>query len=162
LKVSIFNRGISGDTTKMLLERIEKDIRDTKADIVSILIGINDVWRRYDSNIITSVEDFEKNFREILSVIKKYTSKIIVMEPFLLPSDEKKKIFREDLDPKINVIRELSRLYKTEYIPLDGIFSKLSIEGNPLDYSLDGVHPSDKGNCIIAAEWLKQTNLKIF
>jgi lysophospholipase L1-like esterase len=159
LNVSVFNRGISGDTTKMLLAKIEKDINDTKPDIVSVLIGINDVWRRYDSNIATSVEEFAENYIKILTVIKKHTSNIIILEPFLIPSDEKKNIFREDLDPKINKLREISRLFKTEYIPLDGIFWELSIEDNPLIYSADGVHPLYKGNCVIAQQWLKKTNL---
>lgn len=42
--VEFFNRGISGDRSKDLLARIESDLRDTKPDVVSILIGINDTW----------------------------------------------------------------------------------------------------------------------
>ena len=160
LNITVINRGISGDTSKLLSERIEKDIIETDPTIVTILIGINDVWRKYDANIATSIEEFSDNYYKLLSSVKKYTSKIIILEPFLIPSDANKNIFREDLDPKINKIRELAHYFKTEYLPLDGIFAKLSIENDPKIYSDDGVHPRHEGQNIIAMEWLKQTILK--
>lgn len=158
--ITAINRGISGDTSKMLYERIEKDLIETTPTVVSILIGINDVWRRYDSNSPVSIQEFSENYRKILLSVKKYTSKIIILEPFLLSSDVNKNKFREDLDPKINIIRELANEFKTEYLPLDGIFAKLSIEKDCKIYSEDGVHPTYKGHSIIALEWLKQAKLK--
>ena len=64
--VEFFNRGISGDRSKDLLARIESDLRDTKPDVVSILIGINDTWRRYDENDPTTALAYEQNMRGIL------------------------------------------------------------------------------------------------
>ncbi|MDD4003232.1 MAG: SGNH/GDSL hydrolase family protein, partial [Clostridia bacterium] len=135
LNISVFNRGISGDTTALLLQRIDKDIADTNPSIVSILIGINDVWRRYDSNKPTSVEQFAENYNCLLSKIKKHTFKIIILEPFLLSSDKEKERYREDLDPKINILRKIAHSFNAEYIPLDGIFSKLSIKNGAELYS---------------------------
>lgn len=160
LNISVFNRGISGDTTAMLLQRTEKDIADTNPSIVSVLIGINDVWRRYDSNRPTSAEQFADNYIKLLEVIKKQTSKIVILEPFLLNSDKAKEHYREDLDPKINILRKIARTFNTEYIPLDGIFSKLSIKNGAQLYSQDGVHPSYRGHSVIAMEWIKNTDLK--
>lgn len=157
--IKVFNRGISGNTSKMLDERMEKDLAEIKPDVVSILIGINDVWRRYDSNTITTCEDFVSNYTSVINKIKKYTDKIILLEPFLLTSDSLKAQFREDLDPKINALRTLAIQQAVEYIPLDGIFAELSILNGAKTYSADGVHPAIEGHKIIAAQWIKRTNL---
>ena len=64
--VNFVNRGVSGDRCQNLLERYQKDILEVKPDYLSIMIGINDTWRRYDSNDITSKEQFETNLTELL------------------------------------------------------------------------------------------------
>ena len=69
--VNFVNRGVSGDRCQNLLERYQKDILEVKPDYLSIMIGINDTWRRYDSNDITSKEQFETNLTELLEKIKK-------------------------------------------------------------------------------------------
>lgn len=159
LNVSVYNRGISGNTTKMLLDRMESDLNDIKPDIVSVLIGINDVWRKYDSNRETLLEEFTQNFNNIISATKKFTSKIIVLEPFIIPSDKAKKKFREDLDPKIVNLREIALTQGLEYISLDGIFAEKSILSKPETFSQDGIHLLTEGYKVVAAEWIKRTNL---
>lgn len=152
------NRGVSGDRTINLLERYKKDFAEVKPDVVSILIGINDVWRRYDSNDPTSPEQFEKNYRTLLENLRRDLGKafIIIIEPFLLGSDPEKKIYREDLDPKIQAVRGLAIEYADAFLPLDGIFARRAVEGwREADMSADGVHPTAAGHGIIAAEWLK-------
>ncbi|MDR0553927.1 MAG: SGNH/GDSL hydrolase family protein [Treponema sp.] len=155
------NRGVSGDRTSNLLERYEKDFVAVKPDVVSILIGINDVWRRYDRNDPTSPEQFEKNYRTLLENLRRDLKGvfIVIIEPFLLGSDPGKKGYREDLDPKIQVIRSLAITYADAFLPLDGIFARYAVEGRrEADMSADGVHPTSVGHGIIAAEWLKLTN----
>ena len=64
--VKFINRGISGNRVRNLKERWEEDCLALKPDYVSILIGINDCWRRYDNNDPTSSSDFERDYRYIL------------------------------------------------------------------------------------------------
>ena len=115
-----------------LLNRWDDDCIDLKPDLVSILIGINDCWRRYDSNDPTSVEDFEKNYRKILTQIKEnLDAQIVLCEPFVLPVPEDRKQWREDLDPKIQVVRNLSLEFNTFYVPFDGIFASACTRREP-------------------------------
>ena len=46
--IRVINMGISGNTTRDLKARWQKDVLDLKPDWVSIMIGANDVWRQYD------------------------------------------------------------------------------------------------------------------
>jgi lysophospholipase L1-like esterase len=141
-----------------LLARYDKDILFVKPDIISILIGVNDTWRRYDSNDPTSAKAFEKDYKALLDKIKKDLPKckIMLMEPFVLPSMPDRTKWREDLDPKIQVVRGLAKDYAKAYLPLDGIFAQAGID--QYDYremAADGVHPTVIGHRIIAREYMK-------
>ena len=49
LHIRITNSGMDGHNSRMLLERFDRDVTDLNPDWVSICIGINDVWRQFDS-----------------------------------------------------------------------------------------------------------------
>lgn len=158
LGVSVFNRGISGNRAVDLAGRIKGELNEIKPTVVSILIGINDVWRRYDSNSITSVENFERSYRQTLDAVKAAgVRKIILLEPFLIPTTVVDRSgYYEDLTPKILVIRQLAREYGAAYMPLDGIFAEKSMTIPVSEMSGDGVHLTNLGNEIVADEWLKR------
>ncbi len=145
------NLGISGDRTCDLMARWQEDCIKLQPDFISILIGINDTWRAYDSNSVTTVEQFEANYRSLLEDIKANTNaKILILEPFLLDSDKNKYCFRDDLNPKIDVVRRLAREYADAFIPLDGLFAAACINNAPSYFSDDGVHPNANGSKFIA------------
>lgn len=155
-QVKFINRGISGNRVRDLQKRWKEDCLDLKPSWVSILIGINDCWRRYDSNDPTPVEAFEEGYRDILTQIQKnLNAGIIICEPFVLPVPEDRNAWREDLDPKINVVRKLAREFNALLIPLDGIFAQASVKRPPEFWAADGVHPTHAGNALIARAWLQ-------
>lgn len=159
LEVKFLNRGCSGDTTLRLKQRWQKDCIDLQPDVVSILIGINDTWRRYDSNEPTSLEEFRSNYDCMLGEIKsRLSARIIMCEPFLLASDMRKLAWREDLDPKIDAARELAREYGAVYIPFDGIFAAASTRRIPEYWAADGIHPTHAGHALMARHWLEAVN----
>ena len=153
--VKFINRGISGDRAKDLKARWTEDCINLQPNIVSILIGINDTWRRYDSNDPTSAAEYEAAYRNILSrTQQELDAQIIIIEPFVLPVPEDRKAWREDIDPKINIARSLAREFGAIYIPMDGIFSTVSCCKEPSFWLPDGVHPSPAGHALIAKNWL--------
>ena len=137
--------GISGNQTKDLVARLQADFIDINPDIVSILIGINDVWHHAGEKDWINDEVFEQRYRTILEEIKTKTrAKIMILEPFLIPVSDKL-YFREDLDPKIQIIRKLAREYADVFVPTDGLLANEYIGDNPRSFAEDGVHPTDKG-----------------
>lgn len=151
---SFHNRGIGGNTSRDLLGRVRGELNDLRPTVFTMLIGINDVWRKYDSNFPTSHEQYFDNVTKILDTVKEYTDKIIVLEPFLLPTDPKKAEFYEDLMPKILLLRKAAAAVKATYIPLDGIFAAHFVNkgGKSEYYSYDGVHLTDAGNEVVARQ----------
>jgi len=155
LNVEFLNRGISGDRVKDLQSRWQQDCLDLKPDLLSILVGVNDTVRRYDSNDPTGTEEFKKTYQNLIKQVKKDVNPdIMLIEPFLLPVSKEQKKWREDLDPKINVVKELAREFKTMYLPLDDLFARACKKKEPSFWAEDGVHPTPAGHFLIARAWM--------
>jgi acyl-CoA thioesterase-1 len=160
-QIRFLNRGISGNRVRDLLARWEADCIALKPDWVSILIGINDTWRRYDSNDPTSVQEFERDYRALLRLTRERTeAQIILMEPFVLHTPPDRETWREDLDPKIQVVRQLAREFKATLVPLDRRFREVAMRRDPAFWAADGVHPTMAGHMLIAQEWLKAVGVR--
>lgn len=155
-KVTFLNRGLSGNRVADLEARWQKDCLDLKPTWVSIMIGINDTWRRYDSNDPTSAEAYEKSYRNILKQVKgTLKANLILIEPFVLPVPEDRKQWRIDLDPRIHIVRRLAVEFQAVLVPLDGIFAAAAAQQPPAFWAADGVHPSPAGHALIAQSWLR-------
>ena len=147
----------SGNHTLDLVNRLERDFIDIDPDIVSILIGINDVWTSYKHTYpIIPDAVFEERYRTVLSAIKERThAKILILEPFLGPVEDKK-LMRWDLDNKIQIVRKLAREYADLYIPTDGLLAQAYIHEDFLKFAEDGVHPTPYGAEFIGRIYAKE------
>ena len=149
--------GIGGNRSGNLLDRMEQDIVSIQPDLISILIGINDVWhRRAPTGINTTDEQFASNYRRILETVKTRTNaRLLMIEPFLLQVPDKLEM-RPELIRIIEITRELAREFADAYLPLDGLLAAAEIEAKkPNVFSDDGVHPNAVG-----AQWIAQRYLQ--
>ncbi len=154
--VEVINRGVSGDRSANLVERWERDCLELSPDVLTILIGINDCWRKYDSNDETPIEKFAANYDFLLRQAKEKThARLILMEPFVLPYPEDRKEWRVTLDPEIHVVREMAMRYQALLVPLDGIFAAEAARVGFTALSEDGVHPKRAGHELIFRSWLE-------
>ena len=148
------NKGVGGDRIYDLEKRLKTDVLNEEPDIVSILIGINDVWRRYDSGTVSEPDKFAAAYRGILKKIAKDGARLVLLEPFLLPVPADRRAWREDLNPKIDIVRDLAREFDAVLVPLDGLFAAASAQREPAFWAPDGVHPSPAGHALIARAWI--------
>ncbi|WP_405173898.1 SGNH/GDSL hydrolase family protein [Paenibacillus sp. FSL H8-0260] len=154
--LTFINRGIGGNRIVDLQGRWDQDCLDLKPTWVSIYIGINDTWRRFDSGEETTPEQFEASYRDLIERTQKsLDAKLVLIEPFVLPVPEDRRTWRQDLDPKIHIVRELAREYGAPLVPLDGLFAAASVKAEPAYWAYDGVHPTPAGHALIADAWLK-------
>ena len=149
------NLGISGNRTEDLVARMQSDFIEIQPDIVSILIGINDVWHHYAfSGIYTSGEAFEKNYVTLLEEIKhKTNAKIMIIQPFLIDVPDKQQL-KAELVEKQAIVKALAERYADVYLPMHEIFQADEAEDKTV-YAADGVHPTEDGACLIAQKYLE-------
>ena len=156
LEGEIINVGTSGNRLIDLIARWDEDVLAHNPTRVSIAIGVNDTWRRYDDNDPTSVEDFERNYDEVLAKTKAACNPDFVLcEPFLLHVKPEMETWREDLDPKIAVVHKLAKKYGAKLVPFDSYLNGLLASHTIEELADDGIHPSVLGHQLMAELWLK-------
>lgn len=146
------NQGISGNRTCQLFDRLYLDAIAFNPDIITVLIGVNDIWHRYGGGKIeTTDEQIETNYRAILNRLKKQTNaKIVMLAPYLLDSKDVDHM-RDDLERVLTIEKKLAAEFADAFVPLDELFAEaVKTQPEPLFYSNDGVHPNQNGAQFIA------------
>ncbi|MFJ4095613.1 SGNH/GDSL hydrolase family protein [Kitasatospora sp. NPDC089913] len=167
--VTWLNTGIAGHRVSDLEARWQADVLDARADVVSVLVGVNDAgWQTTapDGRPVPAAE-FAAGYDRLLAPLAAAGTELILVEPFLLPvggtfraghatvDDEVRKLWRADLDPKIEAVRELARTYGARLLAADAMFAELSTRTDPEQWSADGVHPTAAGHAALASAWLR-------
>ena len=148
--IKFYNRGVSGNRVRDLRHRWKKDCLELKPNLVSILIDVNDInWKA------TSTESFQSDYQSILEQTQQLGCQIVLLEPFLVQSNGNFRKFNEELNKKIEIVRELSREFDAKLIPLNDIFMTVCIKRGSSFWALDGVHPTLAGHALIAQSWIK-------
>jgi lysophospholipase L1-like esterase len=161
--LKIINRGINGNTITDLKNRWQRDCIDHKPDILSILIGVNDVWRQFASEEelpqAVFADEYETTYRQLLNDVKeKCNSQIVICEPFMFCDDLNDPVFVE-LRRYIEAVRRIAAEYDAVLVPLQKLIDEQIKEVPPQKWSLDMVHPHIWVHAWIAQQWLLSTGL---
>ncbi|MEO3407850.1 GDSL-type esterase/lipase family protein [Mucilaginibacter sp. CAU 1740] len=155
-----FNRGISGNTVNDLANRWQKDTLDLNPDVLSILIGVNDVHRIVMQGDKATVEDFEHAYDKLLTdtLAALPNVKLVLLEPFILPLgmvNKNAELWTTEVKKRQAVVKTLALKFNAVYVPLQEVFNK-ALQKAPAEHWIwDGVHPMPAGHELIAREWLK-------
>ncbi|WP_241521848.1 SGNH/GDSL hydrolase family protein [Arthrobacter pityocampae] len=148
----VLNAGTGGDRLEDLERRWEEDVLAARPDVVSVMIGINDTWRRFDSGLPSDLGAFTDRYRSLLGSLAPDVG-IVLLEPFVIPVDEGQMRWREDLDPRIDAVHLLAEEFGAALVPLDGILNELARRTGAAVLADDGVHPTALGHQEIAGAW---------
>ncbi len=163
--IEIINRGIGGNRIVDLYARIKSDVWNHKPDVLSILIGINDVWHEVNNKNGVELDRFIKIYDILISDTLKVLPnlKIILLEPFVLKGCATEENYERFLEVKeyAKAIKSLADKYSLEFLPLQDAFDKAAEKTCAEYYLYDGVHPDAAGARLIADEWIKLFNEKI-
>jgi acyl-CoA thioesterase I len=155
--VRIINKGISGNRSYDLLDRLDEDVIGLSPDILFVMIGINDVWHKHQWNVPSSTEEFALNMNTLITTIQDALPgvKIVILSPFLLPTGVHTEPIRRDLDTEIAILESLSKTHDIPFIPVDVILRGFLETMSAEDIAADGVHPTEKGHRLIAQEIIR-------
>jgi acyl-CoA thioesterase I len=154
----VINVGIGGNRVIDLRDRWHVDVVEQKPDILSVYIGINDTWRRYDENDPTSASSFEAGYRACLADLGG-ASRLILVEPFVLPVNEEQEHWYEDLDGKRDVVARLAAEFDAGFVPLQSLLATAAEDHGAAALAADGVHPTELGHRMIADAWFTVAGL---
>ena len=157
---AFYNRGISGNRVVDLYARIKADIINLKPDIISILIGVNDVWHEIGGHNGVEAEKYYRIYAMLVEEIQGALpeSKIMVLEPFVLKASATEAdwgYFYSEVQKRAQMAREIAEEYHLTFVPLQEKLDQATAVC-PADYWLfDGVHPTTTGHELIKREWIK-------
>jgi len=159
-QIKVLNAGISGDTVRHLKARWQTDVLDLSPDYLSIMIGVNDVWRKFDSpdnpGLAVGPEEYESTYRELIAQTKDKVKKIILLTPFLAETNKNEPMLALLLQ-YIEIVKKIAAGNNLLIVDMQSEFDKyiLSYGIEPKILAGDRVHPSQAGSMIIAKSFLK-------
>ena len=154
----ILNGGISGNRVVDLLARWKKDCLNLKPDVLTILIGVNDVWHELDRGNGVRAELFEQIYRILLKETLEALPdiKIILMGAYVIHgevTDENWDVFDSEVRKRRDITRKLAEEFHLGYVDLQEVFDKAQEKEASVHWSQDGVHPTAAGHKLIAQAW---------
>lgn len=161
-QLKIYNRGISGHKVPDLDKRWDKDCIDLKPDVLSILIGVNDMWHKMNGRYDGTVESYEAGYKALLARTKASLPdvQIIVCEPFVLRCGAIKDNWFPEFDQRRAGAKAAAESVGAVFVPFQSMFDAAVAAGSPPNHwAGDGVHPSAHGQGLMAARWLSDTGL---
>ena len=167
LLIRVTSMGISGNNILDLKNRWETDIMALKPDWVVMLIGINDVWRQFDSPTIPeghiSPETYETEMRALVERTLPEVKGMILMTPFYM-EPLKDDPMRKRMDEYGAIVKKVAKDYNLICVDLQKLFDDYLQFRHSTYITWDRVHPNQVGAMLIATELLKAAGFdkKIF
>jgi lysophospholipase L1-like esterase len=158
-ELKCYNRGISGNKIPDLAARWEQDAVALKPDVLSIMIGVNDLWHTlaFGKTYKGTIKDYETGYRALIERSQKEIPgvRIVICEPFTTRTSEEFKA----LDQYREVSRKLADEMKLTFVPFQSLFDEASKSAPPEFWLWDGIHPSVAGHAIMANQWREMVGI---
>lgn len=158
LGVRVVNRGNSGNTVRDLKARWQEDVIDIKPAWLSIMIGINDVWRQYDSPTRPEghvyLAEYEQTLDRLVETTKPFVKGLVLMTPYYMEPNGSDAM-RATMDQYGKVVEKLAVKHGTLYVDTQAAFNKVMEHFYPATLGWDRVHPGQTGHMVIAKALLK-------
>lgn len=157
--IRVTNSGVSGNTSRDLLERFESDVISLKPDWVSICIGINDVWRQFDSTAMTEhcvlPDEYRSNVEKMILAVKDKVKGIFILTPYYMEPN-KSDMMRARMDEYSDICRELAAKYDCTLVDFQKMYDEYFKTRHSSSIAWDRVHPNEIGATLMAREFLKK------
>lgn len=155
-RLQIYNRGVSGNRINDLHRRWERDTLRLLPDLLSILIGINDLWDAIRSPGSHPQQAFESSYRDLLQWTRDerpYTT-LVLCEPFALQVGMVDEDWAGPLAEMQHGVKKLAEEIDALHVPLQSTLDAAAARATPGDLTVDGVHPTQKGHHVLAQGWM--------
>lgn len=156
-KLQTYNRGISGNKVYQLAERWQADCLDLQPNVLSILIGVNDLWHRLNGQYDGTIETYRDDYRALLERTKEALPqvKLVLCEPFVLKCGAVGDAFFPAIDEFRAAAAEIAREFAAPFVPFQAVFNAAAELAEKEYWLRDGVHPTTHGAALMAGAWLR-------
>ena len=165
INVRIINSGVSGNTSRDLLERFDRDVVEFNPDWVSICIGVNDVWRQFDSPAIPQncvlPDEYEKNLETMILKVKDTTKGIFILSPYIMEPNSADKM-RARINEYVAIAKKLSEKHNCIFVDFQKMYEDYFQIHHSSFIAWDRIHPNQRGSMLMAKEVLKHCDFEFY
>lgn len=158
LSIRVTNMGIGGNTVRDLKARWQTDVLDLKPDWLTVMIGINDVWRQFDQPSIPEshvlLEEYEQTLEELVKSAQPELQGLVVMTPFYLEPNPEDGM-RKRMDEYGQAAKRVAERTGAHFIDIQAAFASQFKYVHPTAIASDRVHPGMAGHMVIARALLQ-------
>lgn len=159
LNIRVTNSGISGNTSRDLLERFDRDVVSLNPDWVSICIGINDVWRQFDSPAMPDThvlpDEYKSNIEKMILSVKDKVKGIFILTPYYMEPNREDKM-RARMDEYVAICKELADKYNCIFVDFQKMYEDFCKIRHSSCIAWDRVHPNQMGATLMAKEFFSK------
>lgn len=157
-RIRLVNRGTSGNTVRDLKARWQTDVLDLKPDWLSVMIGINDVWRQFDTPLRTELhvplDEYARTLEELVARTRPGVRGLVLATPFVIEPN-RADAMRKMMDAYGAVVRDLAKKHDARFVDVQAAFDEVLAHTHPMTLAWDRIHPNTTGHMIIARAFLK-------
>ncbi len=155
--IKVLNTGIGGNRVDHLETRWKTDALDLMPDWLSVMIGINDVWRQFDrpqQRDQIDIGRYETIYRRLLEQARPQLTGLVLMSPYLLETNPDDPM-RQRMDAYRKVVERLAPEFDAIYVDVQAAFDRYLEHRSTQSLCADRVHPNQSGHAIIANAFLQ-------
>lgn len=150
------NRGHDGFTIAQLLHMLTRDGVENNWDIITLLVGVNDVPVEVYTDHTRIPDEFHFYYDKILEYLTQHTTaRLILIEPFLFDTPEEYKSWHTYIEAESSIIKKLAAKYHADFIAADQPLRMAAAMQGADTITLDGIHLTPVGNEILAGLWME-------
>ena len=159
LNIRVTNSGVSGNTSRDLLARYDRDVVSLNPDWVSICIGINDVWRQFDSLAIPDAavmpNEYRENVEKMILAVKDRVKGIFILSPYYMEPN-REDMMRKCIDEYVEICCFLAEKHGCVFVNFQDLYERFLKIRHSSCIAWDRVHPNQMGATLMAREFLSK------
>lgn len=158
IQIRVTNSGISGNTSRDLLARFDRDVTGLNPDWVSICIGINDVWRQFDTPAIPDYhvlpDEYAHNMETMIGKVKDNVKGVFILSPYIIEPN-RSDMMRSRMDEYVAICRKLAEKHSCVFVDFQQMYENYCKIRHSCYIAWDRIHPNQVGATLMAREFLK-------
>lgn len=159
LNIRVTNSGVGGNTSRDLLARYDRDVVSLNPDWVSICIGINDVWRQFDTPAMPDAavmpEKYRENVEKMILAVKYRVKGIFILSPYYMEPN-REDMMRKRMDEYVEICRLLAEKHRCVFVDFQDLYERFLKIRHSSCIAWDRVHPNQMGATLMAREFLSK------
>lgn len=156
--IFVINKGVSGNTVRDLQQRWQSDVIAQKPDWLSVMIGINDVWRQFDTPRTPEASvppgEFERTLSSLVAKTRSKLAGLVLMSPYFIEPNPREPM-RSRMDEYGKIMERVAARHDAIFVDTQGAFAPILSAEHSGALAWDRVHPNATGHMAIARAFLR-------